>query len=121
MADRVGRRSNTHLAGTMDSERPSSSPPSCCHGPAALCGPQKAHQLKHWLIDEIRMRTLETRMPRRRGPLQHFLGKFFHTHAAMRRRYDREQTRVLRRHRLYPIKCEGKLEIERLFAPQRAI
>src|SRR5262245_52976975 len=63
-----------------------------------------------------------------------------------RRRYDREQTllaqrgqgfhvmfeqrlerllrlpfRVLRRHRLYAIKCEGKLEIERLFAPQRAI
>src|SRR5215510_4773599 len=37
MADRVGRRSNTHLAGTMDSERPSSSPPSCCHGPTALC------------------------------------------------------------------------------------
>src|SRR5262249_15000868 len=101
---------------------------------------------RKWLISSIRMRTLETRMPRRRGPPQNFLGKFFHAHAAMRRRYDCEQTllaqrgqgfhvmfeqrlerllrlpfRVLRRHHLHAIKCEGKLKIERLFAPQRAI
>jgi len=29
--------------------------------------------------------------------------------------------RVLRRHRLHAIKCEGKLEIERLLAPQRTV
>jgi hypothetical protein len=80
------------------------------------------------------------------GPLQHFLGKFFDAHAGVRCRYDREQTllarrgqgfhvmfeqglerllrlpfRVLRRHRLHAIECEGKLEVERLFASQRAV
>jgi hypothetical protein len=50
-----------------------------------------SHQLKHRLIDKLRVKPLEARMLRGR-PIQHQLGEFLDAHAAVRRRYDREQT-----------------------------